>query len=265
MAETPPSWINREFLEKVLKSDEKHPDTEIISFDIKRAAAAGDHYGSEMYRATVKTSENGNNEEISLIVKCNRQEGELSKFIEECDVFRAEGKTFTDIHVPVSKLLEKAFPDSYEPLAAKCIYTQEYHACSVVLRHQDPSRFEAFEEYLFKNGNAGMSGFFVNIVKSVRNEVESWDDGENYLDALKTLEIKTLDRWINAVLREDSGYNVLSHGDLWMNNMMFRYSDKQDVQEVSGNYLLTTTFIFNPGCYCVFGIGNWDAILTVFS
>ncbi|KAJ9582753.1 hypothetical protein L9F63_022898 [Diploptera punctata] len=270
MGETPPSWINSEFLEKAVKFDRKNPDIEIISFDIKRAAAAGDHYGSEMYRATVKTKENGKNEEISLIVKCNHQEGEMSKILEDCDVFRAEAKTFTDVHVLISKLLQKAFPDSYQPIAANCIYTQElptaivlddlkkqgfklasvthgldlkhcllvmrkiaqYHACSVVLRHQDPSRFEAFKEYLLKNGRAGMSGFFTNVMKSMRNEVESWDDGENYLDALKTLEIKTLDRWINAVLREDDGYNVLIHGDLWMNNMMFRYSEKQDVQEV---------------------------------
>ncbi|KAJ9596049.1 hypothetical protein L9F63_012782 [Diploptera punctata] len=190
--------------------------------------------------------------------------------LEESGVFKLEAKTFTDILVPISKLLKRVYPESYQPIAANCIYTQEvpsvivlddlkkqaftlatvthgldfkhcllvmkkiaqYHACSVVLRHQDPSRLKIFEDYIFKNGNKGTSDFFVNIMKAIRYEVESWDDSDNYLDALKTLENKTLDRWINAVLREDEGYNVLTHGDLWMNNMMFRYSDKQHVKEV---------------------------------
>ena len=79
MAETLPSWLNNEFLEKSLNSNGKKSKTIVTSSDIKRAAAAGDHYGSEMYRAVLKTKENGKEEELSIIVKCQLRAGEISK------------------------------------------------------------------------------------------------------------------------------------------------------------------------------------------
>ncbi|KAJ9594621.1 hypothetical protein L9F63_027397, partial [Diploptera punctata] len=79
MAESVPYWITSDFFEKALKYDGKHSDKKIISFDIKRTGAAGDHYSSEIYRATVTTTENGKTEEISIIVKCKKQQGQISK------------------------------------------------------------------------------------------------------------------------------------------------------------------------------------------
>ena len=79
MGEIPPAWINREFLEKALRCNGNHPNLTIVGCDIKRAAVAGDHYASEMYRATLETEENGKTEEISIIIKCKLREGELSK------------------------------------------------------------------------------------------------------------------------------------------------------------------------------------------
>ena len=79
MAETVPSWLNNEFFEKALNSNGKKSKTVVTSSDIKRAAAAGDHYGSEMYRAVLRTKENEKEEELSIIVKCELRSGEVSK------------------------------------------------------------------------------------------------------------------------------------------------------------------------------------------
>ena len=170
------------------------------------------------------------------------------------------------------KGLKDSFDDKFQPFAAKCIYSStdpisivfedlsrqgfrlttvthgldlkhclldmraiaQYHAASVVLRHQEPSLFGPFEEdnvAINKNGR-GMREFYASVIKAVRTQMATWPGYQKYLHFLTELENTVVDNWFEALRREDSGLNVLVHGDLWLNNLMFRYSQEDELQDV---------------------------------
>lgn len=73
-----PSWLNREFMERALRSA-GDPSTKVVSCDVKYATAPGDNYMSDMYRVTVWVTRGAQASMTSLIVKAAKEEGHICK------------------------------------------------------------------------------------------------------------------------------------------------------------------------------------------
>jgi hypothetical protein len=72
-----PSWLNRDFMERALRSA-GDPSVKVVSCDIKSATASGDNFMSNIYRVTLGVTQ-GDQARVSLIVKSAKEEEHMDQ------------------------------------------------------------------------------------------------------------------------------------------------------------------------------------------
>jgi hypothetical protein len=100
----------------------------------------------------------------------------------------------------------------------------KFHAASVALYDKNPNCMADYVENMYNEKNRH---FFVNFMTSAINAladvVERWYGFEKYGDKLRGVLPTYWDRIANIVKPVPDSLSVLTHGDFWVNNMMFHY------------------------------------------
>lgn len=259
---TPPEWLNEDFFLNILRTTEKDPSIILTSFNMRPAIAKGEHYASCMYRVKISYAGKSAQKPISFVVKASFEDEFINGTLNEYDIYKQEMKMYKN-YLPIFKkylskineesdispntfyinfendvivfedLAEKGYrmadrTDGLDMTHAKIVIEKmaKLHAASLIYNtKQDGDLEKSFTRGMFNRKSNGLSPYFLSNLQSLANEVSNWNGYEQIANKLRNMESSLIENG-RKVFDPTEGYlNCLIHGDLWTNNVMFKYDE----------------------------------------
>ncbi|XP_013107734.2 uncharacterized protein LOC106087289 [Stomoxys calcitrans] len=265
---TIPSWIDANHFHNILKTDVEHIER-IISVNAASATKAGDNYASDLLRVKVEASlldgsivtksyihkmPVDSEESKSMLAMMNLYEKEgimYSKYLPEFEKLYAErGKniafgpkyynfstqdTEEDIII-LEDLSQSGFKciDRREGLDmshTKCVLEKlaQFHAASAKYVELHGPYPAMFQKGIYTEETRAL---FESMDSSIFFEYfKQFDNNEEYIDKVPALQANSVDSNIRMSIIDRSEFNVLNHGDSWINNIMFKHDKDGNVEQ----------------------------------
>ncbi|GAB0098643.1 CHK domain-containing protein [Sergentomyia squamirostris] len=262
-------FINKRYIEIILKKIEKTQNIEIKKYELKPISNKGDYYNSVMVRVIIDyVVDIKDHLNISLILKTGLDHVyDTSQFKDNGNTNLAEMSMYSEVLHKIHDLLRSVndhtiiCPEIYwqdkttnsmifEDLQErnyKCVNKRDrfdvehtklvleklakYHAASVILKTKESNLYNGLSNgFLTRNNNVAHS-FLKEQYDSLIDVVSGWSNYDYYVKKLRGIRDRFIERGTEA-FDPDEDFNVLTHGDLWNNNMMFNYDNEGNPVDV---------------------------------
>ncbi|CAK9812678.1 hypothetical protein ANTPLA_LOCUS7489 [Anthophora plagiata] len=264
MAQGTPSWLNIDFIQRILRIAEDDSTIQVVDFFTKAATSKGDNYTSDMVRVAIEYTRKQGDKEVSgkrtLLFKFEpMEEGPKKDLIQKSNIFDTEIYMMTDAIKKMSKMLGSRLSarvyhvrmerplclimEDLAPLGFRMADRQagldlthsklaiqglaKFHASSVALCEKEPRHKQVYNKGLFHGQNPEeMKHFFSAACMGLGLEIEKWPElDKSYSEKIKKLSKTIYSKGVESVKCKDDEFNVINHGDFWVNNMLFRYDE----------------------------------------
>lgn len=253
-----PTWLDSNFILKILSKHSRYPVKEIKSFTKQPATAKGENYASVMTLLNVKyvTEQNGV-ESVSFIVK-SRVENEAFEAIEvEYNIFQREQQVYSVIMTEAECLLKSIGDETLfgpraiyledgiivqenlkvkgyhiadvkkglnlNQITAILVKLAKFHATTMVLYRKNPNLFKFHLGGNVSENPTPLHSVYINAIQSSIEYCKAQKNLQQYLPKLEEFGTKIIAKMINVFSRNKvDRFHVLNHGDLWVNNIMFK-------------------------------------------
>lgn len=154
---------------------------------------------------------------------------EYPKCYRTIDVDPSESVLLKDLSAHGFEIIDRHTQEiSFEHVRLIMQVLGKFHAISFALKDQQPHKFQQLtsnlDELFIRRDDPKLREYFLWHIETLKNVVSGDEDAHLLAKVMKLFEQHPMDVTANCLDVKSAGAgSVISHGDAWQNNMMFKY------------------------------------------